>query len=67
VRPRNKATLVDALAAALKGKTMGVAEAMAAVKAGGYKSRSKNFRTMVNIALIKGPFTRKGRGMYTAK
>jgi hypothetical protein len=33
----------------------------------GYRTNSINFRTQVNIALIKGPVKRAGRGMYTAK
>ena len=61
-------SLVDALAKVLKGKTMGVAEAGEAVKRVGYKTNAANFRTMVNIALIKGgKFKRVDRGQYTAK
>ena len=66
-RPKNKMTLVQALSKALKGKTLGVAQAMAAVRRAGYRTNSSNFRTQVNIALIKGPFRRVGRGEYRAK
>jgi hypothetical protein len=30
-------------------------------------TNSNNFRTQVNLALIKGPFKRVGRGEYTAR
>lgn len=67
-RPKNELSLVDALAKALKGKTMSVVEAGEAVKKAGYKTNAANFRTMVNIALIKsGKFKRMERGQYTAK
>jgi hypothetical protein len=46
---------------------MTVVDAAEAVKKAGYKSNSKTFRTQVNIALIKGPFKRVGRGTYTAR
>ncbi|MFO0874885.1 MAG: hypothetical protein U0575_13065 [Phycisphaerales bacterium] len=66
-RSKNKVSLVDALSAALKGKTMSIGEAMAAVRKAGYKSDSPNFRTTVNIALIKKDrFKREGKGRYTA-
>ncbi|MEX2218529.1 MAG: hypothetical protein WD749_07170 [Phycisphaerales bacterium] len=66
-RFKNKLTLTETLAKAIGSKTMGVEEAMAAVKRGGYRTTSSNFRTQVNIALIKGPFKRVGRGRYTAR
>ena len=66
-RPRNELNLTQALAKAMGGKTMGVAEAAAAVQKAGYRTNSQNFRTQVNIALIKGPFKRVGRGEYAAK
>lgn len=67
-RPKNEMSLVDALSKALKGKTMSVAEAGEAVQKAGYKTNAANFRTMVNIALIKsGQFKRVERGQYTAK
>jgi len=65
-RPRNEMTLSAALAKALSGKTMSVTEAAGAVRRAGYRTNSSNFRTQVNIALIKGPFKRVGRGQYTA-
>jgi hypothetical protein len=66
-RPRNALSLIEALAAALKDKTMSVGDAAKAVQQAGYRTNSNNFRTQVNIALIKGPFKRVGRGEYTAK
>jgi hypothetical protein len=70
-RPRagNSATLAQALAGVLSGKTMGVSEVADAVKAAGYKTNSPNFRTIVNAALInhKSLFRKKGRGKYTAR
>jgi hypothetical protein len=59
--------LTDSLAAALKGKTVSVGDAAEAVQQAGYRTNSSNFRTQVNIALIKGPFKRVGRGEYTAR
>ena len=40
-----------------------------AVKKSGYKSKSKNFRTLVALALLshKKLFKRVARGQYTAK
>lgn len=68
VRPRNELSLVEALAKVLDGKTMGVTDAAEAVRKSGYKTNAANFRTMVNIALIKsGKFKRVERGQYTAK
>ncbi len=67
-RQKNELTLVESLAKTLKGKTMSVTDAAAAVRTGGYKTNSNNFRTQVNIALIKsGLFKRVGRGEYTTK
>lgn len=67
-RVRNEMTLVEALAAALDGKTLSVPEAAATVQKQGYRTNSNNFRTQVNIALIKsGKFKRVERGQYTAK
>jgi hypothetical protein len=64
---RNDMTLAEALKKAIGGKTMSVGEAIAAVQKAGYRTNSNNFRTQVNIALIKGPFKRVGRGEYAAK
>lgn len=66
-RPRNEGNLVEALSGVLKGKTMSVTEAAAAVVEAGYRTSSKNFRTIVNQALIKGPFKKIDRGQYTAR
>jgi hypothetical protein len=68
-RPRNKMNLVEALGAALRGRTMGVSEVAAAVKKAGYKTTSPNFRTIVNQTLLKhkSVFDKVGRGQYTAK
>jgi hypothetical protein len=67
-RPRNESSLVDSLAKVLSGEKMSVTDAAEAVQKAGYKTTGKNFRTMVNAALIKsGKFKRTGRGVYTAK
>lgn len=67
-RPRNEMTLTSALAKVLNNKTMSVTDAAEAVQKVGYQTNSNNFRTQVNIALIKsGMFKRVGRGQYTAK
>jgi hypothetical protein len=44
-----------------------VTEAAEAVQRAGYRTNSPNFRTRVNIALIRGGFKRVGRGQYVAK
>ena len=57
--------LVEALAA--KGK-LTVAEAVDAVLAAGYKSKSKLFKLIVNQALAKNKrFKRVGKGLYTLR
>jgi hypothetical protein len=67
-RARNKTTLVEALRAALKGKTMSAGEAAEAVTAAGYKTESPSFLMQVRIALGKKQlFKRVERGRYTAK
>jgi hypothetical protein len=68
-RLQNELTLVDALANTLKGTKMGLAEAAAAVQKSGYRTNAANFRTMVNIALLKNKkrFKKVERGVYTAK
>jgi hypothetical protein len=67
-RPRNDRSLVDVLTMVLKGKTMGVAEAADAVQATGYTSNARNFKLIVNQALIKSEkFKKVSRGQYTAK
>ncbi|CAG1005773.1 hypothetical protein PHYC_03261 [Phycisphaerales bacterium] len=64
---RNDTNLVDSLRAVLKRKTMSVMEAVEAVRKAGYRSSAANFRTMVNIALLKKEFFKRvERGRYTA-
>ena len=62
-------TLNDALAQVLKGKKgVSVAEALKGVLALGYKSRSKDFRFLVNQTLHRGDrFKRISRGVYALK
>jgi hypothetical protein len=67
-RPRNDMTLAEALTKAVGGKAMSVSDAAEAVQKLGYRTNSNNFRTQVNLALIKsGKFKRVGRGEYAAK
>lgn len=67
VRPKNKVSLVEALVAILKGKTMTVSNAADAVKKSGYKTNAANFRVMVNQAFIKhrNLFKKVSHGHYT--
>jgi hypothetical protein len=64
--PKNKQSLGDALAAAIRpGTVVSPAEAMTRVKAAGYKSTAKNFGVVVAIRLANDKrFRRKGRGQY---
>lgn len=66
-RPQNKLSLVEALAAVLKGKTMTVSNAAEAVKKSGYKTNAANFRVMVNQTFIKhrNIFKKVSHGHYT--
>lgn len=68
-RRGNKQSLSPLLHSILRGKTMSVVEMADAAKKTGYKSKSKNFRAVVSLALLKnrGMFKRVGRGQYTAK
>jgi hypothetical protein len=68
-RPANDGSLVEHLGAVLKGKVMGVEEAAEAVLKRGYRSGARNFRLIVNQAIIKSgdKFKRVGRGRYTGK
>jgi hypothetical protein len=67
-RAKNERSLTEVLAKVLRSTTLSVTDAAAAVKRAGYRTKSRNFRTQVNIALIKsGRFKRVGRGRYTAK
>lgn len=66
-RPKNDASLAEAMAKMLKGKTMGVTEIATNVQKAGYKTNSENFRTIVNQTLIKDArFKKISRGQYTA-
>ena len=53
----------------LQGKTMSVQEMAGAAKKAGHKSKSKNFRAIVSLALLnhRPMFKRVSRGQYTAK
>ena len=63
---RNPKSLADLLAELLDGRTMSVAEATEAALRAGHRSRSKNFRFMVNVTLAEsGRFKRTGWGRYT--
>ncbi len=66
-RPKNGVSLVDAVHAALKGKTMSVSDITAAVKKSGFKTNAANFRVMVNQVFSKFPtrFKRVKHGHYT--
>ena len=68
-RPRDKMNLVDALKKVLARRTLLVSEACVAVQEIGYQTRSANFRTIVNQALIanRAIFTRVSRGRYAVK
>ena len=69
-RVRNEKSLNDMIAGVLgkSGKAMGVGDIESAVRAGGYRSNSANFRGIVNQTLIKDKrFTSAGRGLYQMK
>jgi hypothetical protein len=68
-RGGNAQSLAQALHGLLQGRTLGVAEMSEAVRKAGYKTKSPNFRTIVNAALIanKSMFKKVARGQYTAK
>jgi len=68
-RARNKLSLGDALAAFVAGKPkVSVAEAVQGVLDAGYKSKSKNFRAVVNrLLLIDKRFKKVGRGEFALK
>lgn len=65
----NKSNLATALRNVLNGKTLSVSELTDAVQKAGYKTKSENFRTIVNQALIANPslFKKVARGQYTAR
>ncbi len=63
-------TLADHIEAVMnrEAKPVAIPDLIAAVKAAGYKSRSKNLRPVISLALIKNPrFRRVGRGVYTLR
>lgn len=70
-RGGNVDSLAGALHRLLQGRTLGVAEMADAVQKAGYKTKSPNFRTIVNAALLaagnKHLFKKVARGQYTAK
>ena len=68
-RPRNRTNLVSALTEVLCDRTMSVTEMSEAVQKAGYRTTSRNFRTIVNQTLInnKKTFKRVARGCYTAR
>jgi hypothetical protein len=67
-RGDNKDSLPTVLHGLLTGRTMSVPEMADAAKKAGHKSKSKNFRTVVGLALLNTKrFKRVSRGMYTAR
>jgi hypothetical protein len=68
-RGRNADSLVTTLQNTLAGSTMSVSDAAQAVRKNGYHTKSANFRTIVNQALLSHPdvFKKVSRGQYTAR
>jgi hypothetical protein len=69
-RVRNEKSLNDMISGVLTkaGKPLSVGDITVAVRAGGYKSNSANFRSIVNQTLIKDKrFTAADRGVYQLK
>jgi hypothetical protein len=68
-RGGNEKSLPALLHGLLQGKTMSVPEMAEAAKKAGHKSKSKNFRTIVSLAVLNNRqmFKRVSRGQYTAK
>lgn len=68
-KPAREGSLKWHLVRALAGtKGLGIAEAVAAVEASGYKSQSKDFRLLVNQTLLNDPeFKKVKRGIFTVK
>jgi hypothetical protein len=68
-RGGNEKSLPVLLHELLRGKTMSVPEMAEAAKKAGHKSKSKDFRNVVGLALFgnKKIFKRVSRGQYTAK
>lgn len=67
-RGGNEKSLAARLEDVLRGRAMNVAQMVEAVKKAGHKSKSKNFKTIVGLALLKHKklFRRVSRGQYTA-
>src|SRR2546427_2788753 len=65
-RTRGGPSLAQALHKALTGAQMSVGQVADAVKRAGYQTRSPNFRTIVNAALLTNPnlFKKVERGVY---
>jgi len=68
-RAKNKVGLADALAVFMKGKKkVAIGEAIEGVLAAGYKTKSRDFRGVVNNMLLSDKRFRKvGRGEFTLK
>jgi hypothetical protein len=68
-RPRNTKSLPDLMIEVLgAGKPLKVGEILDAVIKKGYRSNSRNFRSLINQTLIKDKrFTAVSRGTYTLK
>lgn len=68
-RGRNATNLVDALRGVLAGTTQSVREVADAVQKAGYRTKSANFRTIVNQALLANSklFRKVARGQYTVR
>ncbi len=68
-RAKNKISLADALAQFAKGKAkVSVGQAMEGILAGGYKTKSKAFRNVVNKTLLEDKrFKSVGRGEFVLK
>jgi hypothetical protein len=69
-RVQNKMSLNDMIISILgkTGKPMAVGDIESAVRNGGYRTNSANFRGIVNQSLIKDKrFTSAGRGLYQLK
>jgi hypothetical protein len=67
-RDTKQPRLANVIRSVLAGKKMSVEEVTNAVLKTGYKTRSSNFRQVVQLALLKGQkFRRVSRGVYTNK
>jgi len=68
-RARNKVNLANALAQFMKGKAkVAIGEAMEGVLAAGYKSKARDFRSVVNNMLLNDKrFKKVARGEFALK